>query len=153
MTGVKSNVRKELTYYSQFNSNSNKIWLLILKNLTITSGRKSWFHPWKIEKAISSIMMTSHHIVWLTPSLAAPLEPLAYRENVSGFSPFYRYYFGRCSSVLDELVPLPPSCGRSTRYSNRLDDFSVAISGSYKNIIKWDKGDNVNSLFPCTPRL
>ena len=98
-------------------------------------------------------MLISHQIVWVSYSLATPLEPLGYRRNVASFSLFYRYYFGRCSSVLDELVPLPPSCGRSTRYSNRLHDLSVAISGSYKNIIKWDKGDNVKSLFPCTPRL
>ena len=32
------------------------------------------------------------------PSLAASLEPLAYRQNVASLSLFYRYYFGRCSS-------------------------------------------------------
>ena len=36
---------------------------------------------------------------------------------------FYRYYFGRCSSELAQLVPLPYSRGRSTRYSDRLHDF------------------------------
>ena len=39
MTCVKHNVRKKLTYYSQFNSNSNKISLFILKNLTLTSDK------------------------------------------------------------------------------------------------------------------
>ena len=37
------------------------------------------------------------------------------------------YYFGRCTSELDELVPLPPSHNRSTPHSNRLHDFSVTI--------------------------
>ena len=32
-----------------------------------------------------------------------------------------------CSSELAELVPLPYSRGRSTRYSDRLHDFSVTI--------------------------
>ena len=32
------------------------------------------------------------------PSLAASLEPLAHRQNVTSLSLFYRYYFGRCSS-------------------------------------------------------
>ena len=41
------------------------------------------------------------------PSLAASLEPLAHRRNVASLSLFYRYYFGRCSSELAELVPLP----------------------------------------------
>ena len=47
------------------------------------------------------------------PSLAASLEPLAHRRNVATFSLFYRYYFGRCSSQLAQLVPLPYSRGRS----------------------------------------
>ena len=41
------------------------------------------------------------------PSLAASLEPLAHRRNVASLSLFYRYYFGRCSSELAQLVPLP----------------------------------------------
>ena len=80
--------------------------------------------------------MILHQIVWVSPSLAAPLEPLTYRRNVASFCLFYRYYFGRCSSVLDKLVPLPPSRGRSTRYCNRLNDFSVAISGCYEDKMK-----------------
>ena len=43
------------------------------------------------------------------PSLAATLEPVAHRQNVASLSLFYRYYFGRCSSELAELVPLPYS--------------------------------------------
>ena len=41
------------------------------------------------------------------PSLAASLEPLAHRRNVASLILFYRYYFGRCSSELAQLVPLP----------------------------------------------
>ena len=41
------------------------------------------------------------------PSLAASLEPLAHRRNMASLSLFYRYYFGRCSSELAQLVPLP----------------------------------------------
>ena len=40
------------------------------------------------------------------PSLAASLEPLPHRGNVASLSLFYRYYFGRCSSELAQLVPL-----------------------------------------------
>ena len=54
--------------------------------------------------------------VWriVGPSLAASLELLAHRRNVVSLSLFYRYYFGRCSSELAQLVPLPYSRGRST---------------------------------------
>ena len=61
------------------------------------------------------------------PTLAASLEPLGLRGNVDSFSLFYRYYFGRYSSELAQLVPLLYSGGRSTRYSDRSHDFSVTI--------------------------
>ena len=57
------------------------------------------------------------------PSLAASLEPLAHRWNVASLSLFYRYYFGKCSSELAQLVLLPFSRGRCTPYSDRLHDF------------------------------
>ena len=80
------------------------------------------------------------------PSLAASLEPLAHPRNVASLSLFYRYYFGRCSSELAQLVPLPYSPGRSTRYSDRLHDFSVTIPRCCKDVY-------VNSFFPRTARL
>ena len=40
------------------------------------------------------------------PSLTTSLEPLVHRRNVASLSIFYRYYFGRCSSELAQLVPL-----------------------------------------------
>ena len=67
-------------------------------------------------------------ICWIVgPSLAASVDLLAHRRNVASLSLFYRYYFGRCSSELAQLVPLPFSRGRSTRYCDRLHDFSVTI--------------------------
>ena len=76
-------------------------------------------------------------------SLAASLEPLAHRRNVASLSLFYRYYCGRCSSELAQLVPLPYSRGRSTRYSDRLHDFSITIPRCYMDVY-------VNSSFPRT---
>ena len=80
------------------------------------------------------------------PSLGACLEPLAHRRNVASLSLFHRYYFGRCSSEMAQLFPLLYSRGRSTRYSDRLHDFSVPIPRSYKDVY-------VNSFFPRTARL
>ena len=80
------------------------------------------------------------------PSLAASLELLAHHRNVASLSLFYRYYFGRCSSELAELIPLPYSRGRSTCCSDRLHDFSVTIPRCYKDVY-------VNSFFPRTARL
>ena len=41
------------------------------------------------------------------PSLAASLKPVAHRQNVASLSLFYRYHFGRYSSELAQLVPIP----------------------------------------------
>ena len=73
------------------------------------------------------------------------LEPLAHRRNVASLSFFYRYYIGRCSSELAQLLPLPFSQRRSTRYSDRLHDFSVTIPRCYKDVY-------ANSFFPRTAR-
>ena len=80
------------------------------------------------------------------PSLAASLEILAHRQNVARLSLFYRYYFGRCSSELNQLVPLPYSRRRSARYSDSLHDFSVTIPKCYQDVY-------ANSFFPHTTRL
>ena len=82
----------------------------------------------------------------VTPSLATSLEPLAHCRNMASLSLFYRYYFGRCSSELAQLVPLPFSRGRSTCYSDRLHDFSVTIPRCYKDVY-------VNSFSLRTARL
>ena len=80
------------------------------------------------------------------PSLAASLEPLAHGRNVASLSLFYKYYFGRCFSELAQLVPLPFSRRRPTRYSYRLHDFSVTIPRCYKVVY-------VNSFFHRTAKL
>ena len=67
-------------------------------------------------------------------SLAVSFELFSHHRNVSSLSPFYRYYFGRRSSELDGLVPHPYSRGRSTRYFDRLQDFSVTIARFYKDV-------------------
>ena len=77
--------------------------------------------------------------------LAASPEPLSHHRNVASKSFPCRYYFGRCSSELAQLVPPPYSGARSTRYSDRLHDFSDIISRCYKDIY-------VISFFPSTER-
>ena len=79
-------------------------------------------------------------------SLAARLEPLAHHQNVSSLSLLHRHYFGRCSSELAQLVPLPYYTGRSACYSDKLNGFSVTIPRCYKDVY-------VNSFFPHTAGL
>ena len=79
------------------------------------------------------------------PSLAASPEPMTHRWNEASLSLFYKYYFGRCTLELAQLVPLPFSWGRSSCYSNRLHDFSVTIPRCYKDVY-------VNSFLHCPAR-
>ena len=113
-------------------------WFCISKNLpyvyarnTVLAGASGCYLELlnKLQKRISRTV---------SPSLAASLEMLV---NL-----FYRYYFGRCSYELFQLVLLPYTPGRSTRYSNKLHDFSVTIPRCYKDVY-------ANSFFPCTARL
>ena len=98
-----------------------------------TNRKICWWHLDLLDKLQKRICRI------VGPSLAASLEPLAHRRNVASLSLFYRYYFGRCSSELAQLAPLPFSRGRSTRYS-------VTIPKCYKDVY-------VNSFFPRTAKL
>ena len=80
------------------------------------------------------------------PELSASLPSLAHRQDVASLNIFYKYYFGRCSSELSELVPLPHVCGCSTRYSNSLHDFVVTVPPYSQEIY-------ANSFFALTCQL
>ena len=86
-------------------------------------------------------------ICWnVGPLLCVSLEPLPHHWNITSLSLFYRYYFGRCSFELAQLVPFSYSRGRSTRYPDIMHDFSVIIPRYYKNVY-------VSSFIPRTARL
>ena len=99
----------------------------------VSAGVTNWYLE-LLEKLQKRICRT------VGPSLVASLEPLA------SLSLFNRYYFGRCFLELAQLVPLPICRGRSTRYCDRSNDFSVTIRRCYKDVY-------VNSFFPRTARL
>ena len=79
-------------------------------------------------------------------SVAACLELLTLRQDLASLNLIYRYCFGRSSSELAQLVPLPYSRVSSIFYSDRLHDFSVTIRRCYNDVY-------VNSFFPRTSRL
>ena len=116
---------------------SSEVALYLYKS-TIHSWMEYCCHAWMLplvvnlellDKLQKSICRT------VGPSLDTSLEPLTHRRNVAILSYFYRFYFGRF-----------PSQGKSTRYSDRLNDFSVTIPTCYKDLY-------VNSFFPGTVRL
>ena len=119
-----------------------------LLRLFFISINLPYTHVWNIVNNIVELLDKLQQPICKTvgPSLAASLEPLAHCRNVASLSLFYRYYFGRCFSVLAQLVPLPFSQGRSTSYSDRLHDFSVTIPRCYKDVY-------VNGFFPRAATL
>ena len=103
------------------------LWSFFLLRLLCISINLPYAHVWNT--VVTSGLLSRQKRICRTvgPSFAAWLEPLAHRQNVASLNLFYRYYFGRCSSELAQLVPLPFSRGRSTRYSDRLHYFSATI--------------------------
>ena len=82
---------------------------LYLYNSTIQPWMEYFCHVWAgapscylelLDKLQKQICRTAG------PLLAASLDPLTHRQNVARLSLFYRYYFGRYSSQLAELVRL-----------------------------------------------
>ena len=67
-------------------------------------------------------------------------------SNIASLNLFYRYYSGRCSCKLAQLIPRPYSRERSIRFSVRLHDFCVITSRYYKYVY-------VNSFVPHIARL
>ena len=129
--------------------------VLLKINLTCSTFQNSYFAkflqqhpPWGAPSCILELLDKLQKCICRTvgPSLAVSFEPLAHHRHVASCSPFYRYYFDRCSSDSAQLVPLPYSRSRCTRYSDRLHDFFVTIPRCYKDVY-------VNSFFPCTARL
>ena len=72
-------------------------------NTVVISGLVLLAATWKLDELQKQIFRAA------VPSLAVSFEPLAYCRNVASLCLFYRYYFGRCSSELAQLVPLPYS--------------------------------------------
>ena len=109
-------------------------------------------HAWNTVVMSGLVLLVTTWNCWISYKnryaglLVLHLLPLTHLRNVASLSLFYRYYFGRCSSELAQLAPLPYSQGRSTCYSDRLHNFSVTIPRCYKDVY-------VNSFFTWTARL
>ena len=98
---------------------------------------KSTIQPWNaVVMSVLVLLVTTWNYQMSYKSGYAGLLflPLAHWLNVASFTLFYRYYFGRCTPEQPKLVPLPYSPRRSTRFSDRLHDFSVTIPRCYKDV-------------------
>ena len=90
--------------------------------------------PYKSSLVLLVVTGKSYKNGYAGPSIATSLEPLAHCWNVARLGLFYRYHFGRCSSELAQLVPLPYSQRRSTCYSEWLHNFFSHIASLYNSL-------------------
>ena len=60
-------------------------------------------------------------------SLTSSLQSLGLRRNVACLSLFYRYYHGKCSTELANIVPRPLTFSRSTRLQSSSHCYQVTI--------------------------
>ena len=57
--------------------------------------------------------------------LSADLQALSHRRDVASLSLFYKYYYGKCSSELADLVPPKRVTVRSIRFSEQIHRHAV----------------------------
>ena len=119
------------------------LWSFFLLRLLCISINLPYRHVWNTVAMSGLLVATwSHWVIYKNRYT----QLLVHHQNVASLSLFYRYYFGRCSFELAQLVPLSYSCKRSTGYSDRLHNFSITIPRCCKDIY-------VNSFFSRTARL
>ena len=132
------------------------LWCFFLLRLICISIKLPYSHLWNTTIISGLVLLVATWNCWISYKyqyagllvvyLLPLLNPSGSSSKCSELKAFLGYYFGRCSSELAQLVPLNFSRGRSTRYSDRLYDFSVTIPRCSKDVF-------INSFFPRTARL
>ena len=89
------------------------LWSLFLLKLLFISLNLPFTHTWNIvgmSELVHLVVTCNCYKLQkqicrtVGPSLVTSCEPFAHRWNVVSLSLFYRYYFGRCSSDLTQLL-------------------------------------------------
>ena len=103
------------------------LWTFFLLRLLCIFLNLSFEHAWNAVVMIGLGLLVATGIVRQASKPVVSLEPLVHCRNIANSNFFRRYYLGKWSSELTQLVPLRVSRVRSTHYSDRLHDFSVTI--------------------------
>ena len=87
---------------------------------------------------------------WLIgDALFKTLQPLSHRRNVASLTLLYRYYSGKCSEELHQLVPPPKVFGMDTRlavHTRQNHPHALEVPDSMKCF-------HADSFFPRTVKL
>ena len=102
------------------------------------------------KSSLSSLDRVQHRLKCLVGiNLFSTLQPLSHRRNIASLSLFYRYYHGKCSRELHEMVPNHKKFNRNTRYSSRVQEdrpHFLDVGGIYPRY-------HMDSFFPRTTSL
>ena len=81
----------------------------------------------KIQKRITNLV---------GPILASKLQPLSHRRMVASLSLFYKYFHGRCSTELYQLIPPLKTFNRNTRLAARSHSYTVSLPKYNRNFYR-----------------
>ena len=115
--------------WQSFSNTQPSFWFSLKLSKTWPSVSNAWLSVSKVWPHVLKQRLS--RVLWSMDTLRV-FDNLVCKKQPSYIS----YYFGRCSSELAQLVPLPFSRGRSTRYSDTLHDFSVTIPRCYLNSLQ-----------------
>jgi len=79
-------------------------------------------------------------------NLASKLDPLSHRRKVASLSLFYRYFHGRCSKELADLVPATRVFPRDTRLAVNSHPYTVMVPTTHTETY-------ARTFFPSTAKL
>ena len=101
--------------------------------------------------SLSCLDRVQRRMRWLIgDALFKTLQPLSHRRNVASLSLLYRYYSGKCSEELHQLVPPPKVFGKDTRlamHTRQNHPHTLEVPDSMKKCF------HANSFFPRTVKL
>ena len=99
------------------------------------------------QQSLSSLDRVQSRLRYLVgDSLFSTLQPLSHRRNVASLALLYRYYNGRCSNELQEMVPPRKTFARNTRFSVNVHPHFLEVNTSVQNF-------HMQSFFPRTATL
>ena len=98
------------------------------------------------QQALSCLDRVQSRLRYLVgDSLFSSLQPLSHRRNVASLSLLYRYYNGKCSKELQEMVPPRRTFVRNTRFASNAHPHFLEVE-THQNF-------HMQSFFPRTATL
>ena len=128
--------------------------LLMLYKAQIRPSMEYCSHIWSAApkhtlKLLDSIQKRAVRLIG-DPELTKHLESLEHRRRVGDLSLFYRYFHGRCSSDLAQLIPPKAVHARNTRRTTTAHPYVVQLgtprTSLFKNSFIWRNASLWNGL-------